>query len=529
MSAPAFRQPASRRPSVMWLVPFLALPVLAVGAMTFSRFDGLYGQDPFAYYDYAVGPLRAALQALQLPPPFTWPPGYPILVALASFVLGVTPRAGQVVSLLAGALAPVFTALLAYEVWSKDREPSAPVSRLMAHAVPLLAGLLVALTGQLWQSSVVVMSDTTALAAATAGAWALACYGRRDAHRSGVWLMVASGAVAYALLTRWAYALVAVPFTAYALLALAQRGRSVAIRHGLAAAAVALIVLAPVLAPAIRSLASPGNDLPFAVDLQVYSWSPLNALRRQFVTADGLLSYRWPNGLWYALAPAHRFYFTPLLAPLLIPGLWAVIRRRAAAPLFLLIGWAAAIFVFHAGAPWQNFRFNLAHLPPLAILAAVGVELIVLWLARIKRPVLQRLALAALALYLLAGMALMARGGWALTRGFVERKEHDLALVQQVQDLTPPDAQVLAFGLTLTLQHYADRTTYELYYQDEASLAALLAAEQPLYLLLDTANAASQWNGLPPQENYRWLQEHADLVKVADLPPLTLFEISDTP
>ncbi|MCB0205300.1 MAG: P1 family peptidase [Anaerolineae bacterium] len=232
--------------------------------MTFSRFDGLYGQDPFAYYDYAVGPLRAALQALQLPPPFTWPPGYPILVALASFVLGVTPRAGQVVSLLAGALAPVFTALLAYEVWSKDREPSAPVSRLMAHAVPLLAGLLVALTGQLWQSSVVVMSDTTALAAATAGAWALACYGRRDAHRSGVWLMVASGAVAYALLTRWAYALVAVPFTAYALLALAQRGRSVAIRHGLAAAAVALIVLAPVLAPAIRSLASPGNDLPFA-------------------------------------------------------------------------------------------------------------------------------------------------------------------------------------------------------------------------------------------------------------------------
>ena len=59
--------------------------------------------------------------------------------------------------------------------------------------------------------------------------------------------------------------------------------------------------------------------------------------------------------------------------------------------------------------------------------------------------------------------------------------------------------------------------------------AALLAAEQPLYLLLDTANAASQWNGLPPQENYRWLQEHADLVKVADLPPLTLFEISDTP
>ena len=512
----------------MALLPVLALPIFVLGFVVLRRFDGLYGQDPFAYYDYAVGPLRTALQSLQLPPPFTWPPGYPLLVALSSFVFGITPRAGQVVSLLAGALTPIFTALLAYEVWSKQSQQSAHASHFTLPALPLLAGLLVALTGQLWQSSVVVMSDTTALAAVTLGAWALARYGRPDARGSVGWLMLASGAVAYALLTRWAYALVAVPFTAYAILVLARRGRSVAIRHGLAAGVVALIVLTPVLAPAIRSLTNASGVLPFAVDLQVYSWNPLNALRRQFVTADGLLSYPWPNGLWYGLAPAHRFYFTPLLAPLLIPGLWAAIRRRAAAPLFLLVGWAAAIFLFHAGAPWQNFRFNLAHLPPLAILAAVGVELIALWLAGIKRVTVRRLALAALALYLLAGMALMARGGLTLTRSFVDRKQHDLALVQQIEELTPPDAQVLAFGLTLTLQHYADRTTYELFYQDEESLAALLAAGRPLYLLLDVANAESQWSGRAPDENYRWLQEHAGLTKIADLKPLTLFAVQET-
>ncbi|MEZ4768397.1 MAG: hypothetical protein R2844_08220 [Caldilineales bacterium] len=54
---------------------------------------------------------------------------------MTSFVLGVTPRAGQVVSLLAGALTPVFTALLAYEVWSKDRASSGPAFPY-AHAVP---------------------------------------------------------------------------------------------------------------------------------------------------------------------------------------------------------------------------------------------------------------------------------------------------------------------------------------------------------------------------------------------------------
>ncbi|MEZ4768395.1 MAG: hypothetical protein R2844_08210 [Caldilineales bacterium] len=40
-------------------------------------------------------------------------------------------------------------------------------------------------------------------------------------------------------------------------------------------------------------------------------------------------------------------------------------------------------------------------------MAAAGAELIALWLLRIERPALRRLALAALALYLLAGMALM--------------------------------------------------------------------------------------------------------------------------
>ena len=99
--------------------------------------------------------------------------------------------------------------------------------------------------------------------------------------------------------------------------------------------------------------------------------------------------------------------------------------------------------------------------------------------------------------------------------------------MQQVEELTPPDAQVLAFGLTLTLQHYADRTTYELFYQDEESLAALLAAGRPLYLLLDVANAESQWAGRAPEENYRWLQEHAGLTEVADLKPLTLFAVQE--
>ena len=56
-------------------------------------FDGLYGQDAFAYYDYAIGPLRDSLLALQPLPAFFWPPGYPLFVALASLITGPTPFA----------------------------------------------------------------------------------------------------------------------------------------------------------------------------------------------------------------------------------------------------------------------------------------------------------------------------------------------------------------------------------------------------------------------------------------------------
>ncbi len=520
------------------LVLLLGLPILLVGMAVLPRFDGLYGQDPFAYYDYATGPLRSALLALQLPPPFTWPPGYPLLVALVSFVLGTVPQAGQAVSLLAGALVLIFTALLAHEVWRVEGggwsgPPSTLHPPLSTLFVPLLAGLLAALVGQLWQSSVVVMADTTGLASATIGMWALARYGRKDSPRpaSMAWLLFAAGTLAFAVLTRWAYALVAIPATAYALIVLARRGRATAFRHGLAAGLMVLLVFSPVILSTLRSILSPiESTVPYIVDLQVYSWNPLNALRREFVTSDGLLSYPWPNGLWYALAPAHRFYFTSLLAPLLLPGLWAVARRRAAAPLFLLVGWIAAIFIFHAGAPWQNFRFNLAHLPPLAILVAIGVETIALWLVRrLHNGTVRRLALLVLTGYVLTGMLLMARGGWRLTQSFVDRKNTELALVRQVEAKVQPDAQLVTFGLTLTFQHYSHLPTYEIYYLDEPALKALASAPQPLYVLLNLDNVETQWQGETPEGNYRWLQEHTKLRPVADLVPYTLFEAQPTP
>src|SRR5262249_36277893 len=147
--SPRFEAPSTRfdtRTAVTLAALALGL-FLAIAAAAIARsrsFDGLYGQDAYAYFDYGTASVRESLVHLSALPPFFWPPGYPLLVALSSLPLGPSPLAGQLVSLLRGALVPVLTVLVVPGLWPKDPP------------LALLSGALVAVCGQLWQSSVVV-------------------------------------------------------------------------------------------------------------------------------------------------------------------------------------------------------------------------------------------------------------------------------------------------------------------------------------------------------------------------------------
>ncbi len=490
------------------LLPILLLATSAIAAVVVTGFDGLYGQDSFAYFHYATGPLRESLLRWQAPPPFFWPPGYPLLVAAVSGVIGSVPLAGQIVSIAAGAAVPGFTVLLASELVFPERgeHPSAGLT------VPLVAGLVVAVTGQLLQSSIVVMADTVGLAAATAGAWALVRYRRTG---RGGWLALSAGAFAWAMVTRWIYGLVALPFAVWALWRIARRPRP-GLLHGAGAAAVGAVILAPVAVPAILGLTAGGNA-PFAGDLQVYSWMPLNALRRVFETADGQLSYSLPNGLYYALAPASWWYFAPILAAFIAPGLWSVLRRRVPPIAGLLLAWTAIVYAFHAGAPWQNPRFALAYLPPLAVLAALGFAAL-----RTAGDVrIRRLALFGL----VTGLALAAVGSVVLTGRFIERKQGDVATVRWVERLAPPHAQLLTFGLTATLREYGPVETVDLSEVSSSQLGQLLSDGRPTLVLLDVAGIERQWRGRPPGVNYSSLRDGPGLIPLGMRGVYTLFAV----
>ncbi len=116
--------------ALAWILPGLLVLVATLTLVTVHGFDGLYGQDAFGYVNYALGPLREALLHGEGIPFFQQPPGFPIVIAAISLVVGPDGRIGLGVSLVAGALVPVMTALLASETHRpaghgsrRDRDP----------------------------------------------------------------------------------------------------------------------------------------------------------------------------------------------------------------------------------------------------------------------------------------------------------------------------------------------------------------------------------------------------------------------
>src|SRR3954467_2684034 len=174
----------------------------ALAARLVWPFDGLYGQDAFAYFRYAGGLWPWLLRGEPLPI-YYWPAGYPLLVALALPLFGGGSAAGQAVNIASIAVAAAWTFLL-----SRELLPDAPGGRLAAG----VAGLAVALCGDALRAGLVTMSDALALACCAAAMWALARYRRTWRGR---WLAAAAVALGWAVITRWVCGLLALPMLVF--------------------------------------------------------------------------------------------------------------------------------------------------------------------------------------------------------------------------------------------------------------------------------------------------------------------------
>jgi 4-amino-4-deoxy-L-arabinose transferase-like glycosyltransferase len=507
---------------------------LALAARLAWPFDGLYGQDAFAYFRYARALWPWLLRGEPLPI-YYWPAGYPLLVALALPLFGGSSAAGQAVSIASVAVAAACTFRL-----SRELLPDAPGGRLVAW----VAGLAVACCGDALRASLVTMSDALALAGCTVALWALARYRHT---RRGRWLAAAAVALGWATITRWVCGLLALPMLGFLIadcrlqianckLQIAKSKIDLVIALGIGA----LIVVPQVLL---------SQQTPAALSEHQWlrTWNIANVWRRDFVTVDGAQHYQLPVGGYYLARMAWPSLLFPLLALLCLPGALWLLRRRRWPALALLAGWPLLLWLFLSGIPYQNARFILPALPALAALAGLGfgwayertmddgrwtmelssivhrpssiVETIYL------PPPIRRSARSILLIIL--AVSLVGSLGWGLRgyRNLVAYKNEQLALVDWARAQLPAGGTLITFGATLTFQHYTDYDVRELFYLAPPDLDQIAQQPQSAYLLLDVGNIESQWAGLRPQQDYRYLLEHPGLVIIGQRGPYTLFRL----
>lgn len=507
---------------------------LRVGILHWTGFDGLAGLDSYAYYEYGLQ-LRESLAQGTGVPPFFWPLGYPLLCVLASLVMGPGVLAGQAAAVVSGAAcSPLIYVLL---------RQALPGARVAA----MLAGLMLGTAYFSLATSMMQMSDLPALM------WALCAANAMLRYANGLrlrYLLLAALGLAFAVLTRWVYAVMVAPLGAAALVAYAETRvpwRKVAVH---AAAAIALGGALLGLHWAVGQ-AHGDATVSFSGDFAAYSWSPRHFFQTTFTSSDGILAWPVPPAWYYLQVLWNPWYIAPVLLPALLLGVIVLWRRGTRAASALVPVWVLAMYVFHAGVYYQNSRFPLAYLPPLLLLVAAGAHGAGTWAGT-------RMRAAILAALLLAGAALLSAvplGAWwvvlvlacggmvalpqraglglalailALLAPQVLKHAHDLHYTHTVTfqreinragwiaAQVPEGRQLLVQGNLMTMKYRTPCRVADLFNLDAAQVEAMLLVEREVFVAIRPGPFAQQWAGRAPAQHWAWLQAHATVTPLAE-------------
>lgn len=487
------------------LILFLISAAFFAFAARSAQFDGLYGQDPYAYYDYGQQIQNLLVHGQGLGH-FYYPVGYPALVGLSFFVTGMQPLGPQLVSILFGAGLTVFAALF-----------TAEIARALGYTarLALIGGfvtwLVLTVSGQVIQSSIVIMSDMPALLWGMLSAWALTVYGRT---RQPFWIGLSAFALAWAAMTRWNYAVLALPWALYCLLIWRGQMRW---RHVRLAIFIGVITLMPQI---VQSARDSDSLLHNAVS---QGWSPANAFARDFVTADGTAHYDESVAAYYLKPLTSPYYLSAVLLPFALLGVCALRRNLRAA--VLIIGWITVQYGFVIGLAFENIRYGLAYFPPAIILIGLGVAWFLQAVA--KRRALSLIVYAAVILSMaFASFATLSTASDLIT-GFVANKDRDLAAVRWVERMIPErGATVYTLDLLQTMQHYSPSLRpVQVFYESPASMAARLPGDRPAYALFNVWTTEHQWQGKAPWQVYHWLLDQPGLNEIGSYSIYTLYRV----
>lgn len=314
----------------------LILPLMLLALLRLAGFDGMVGQDGYAYVDYARN-IRQWLLGGVHPGDFFWPPGYPLLGALISFLGLSVPFSMQLVSCLSLSGTLIFTGRLI-----KCYFPLHEKKNLYNYL--FLFGLF---APYFFRNGMVTTSDMTACLMVSLSLY----YGYRYMqHYKWIDLMVVAFVVSFGLLVRYPVAVLLAPvvfYMAYIWLLDVKKPWHL------------LVIFVPLVVIIFYVLFKP-DYTSFLGHKALASWSISNYFTGTFNTVDGSTRHILPNLV---------FVFTPFFHPGWIwPGLvftWFLFKSKEGLSGWFLFGLLPYLTyaLFLAGNPDQNHRHLLIGFP----------------------------------------------------------------------------------------------------------------------------------------------------------------------
>ncbi len=332
----------------MWQNPWVwagLLMLILVIVRLVSGYDGLYGQDPYAYHNYTLA-IQAHWRVGTDLGPFVWPRIYPLLGAL--WLWGDPGPWLQFLSMAGSALTLAMTIKLLQSALPNGRSLAA------------LAFVFIGLAPFHMRYSLSILSDAPGMGLMTWALWEGVRYGSTAKRRH---LLAAALLAGLSIWTRYPLALLlAIPCLVWVWNAWKNRD--------LLGIGLFLPVLLLAAIPHFWVLPhAPQEGVGHAFQNSNFvQWSPMNAFKRDFVQLDGAQHFSTPN-----ILASFGIFWHPRFLGLGGLGLLAwLFRRRLGLPAMDVLALAPITLygLFLAGIPFQNHRFLLPMLPFAALVLA---------------------------------------------------------------------------------------------------------------------------------------------------------------
>ena len=511
------------------------------------NYDGLYGQDSYAYYYQALAlwddvtgqPLPA--NWLSTSGGFRWPIGYHLHI-IAGFLFGGTgPEGGRLLTLLLSSATPGLVYLVVREV--------CPGVSTRNHMVAgLAAGLLLVLNGTYTRFSLSLMSDVPSLFWGLLGlllflkAWPvdeLRSEQRWFRLRKGNWAFAAGLAFGVAVLVRYGSLLLLAPMATYfvarrvtQLERITWKGEFMRLAW---AAAGFVLALLPQAAYYLTHPAGSGYSA-FLGD-----WNIANILANRVTSADGTAVYDRPMLEFYLLGPlagedASGGFFSRFILPSLALGGWTLFRERRWPVIALLASWWLIPVLIFSCTPYQSHRFVLTYLPAFTIIAGVGVAtaLVAIFTRLAHPPPKPHIAASLVAGAVLLSLGVCVVQGWRgvdrwvqTHAAFKEDESKVVSLAREAAEGSTP--RVISFGTTAALFYYTRWPMLDFYNADEQQIERFFQEPGPRLVVLPEESMSAQWAGTPSGTRWNWIRGRYSLQRQGKAGAYTIYRVQDNP